>query len=123
MNIGFDIHVILPLVALLTAAVLGLRVQLPAVWTLIGLAAALFGLMPKQSGVAWGALGLFVFLGQVGAILGLPQWVLDLSPFTHTPRLPGASFDPLPLIFLTGITAALLVAGQIGFRRRDMSRA
>ncbi len=98
-------------------------VQLPAVWIMIGLAAALFGLLPKQSGVAWGFLGAFVLLGQIGSILGLPQWVLDISPFTHIPRLPGGTLEVLPLLILAGIAVSLLAAGQIGFRQRDMSRA
>jgi ABC-2 type transport system permease protein len=98
-------------------------VQLPAVWVMVGVAAALFGLFPKQSGFTWGFLGVVVLLGQIGALLELPQWALNLSPFTHVPRLPGEDFSMLPLFIMTGLAAALIALGLYGFRRRDLVRA
>ncbi|GII95890.1 ABC transporter permease [Sinosporangium siamense] len=94
--------------------------QLPAVWTLAALAIALFGLAPRLVGVSWAALAVFLLFGQVGAVLDLPQPLLDLSPFSHLPKLPGGEVSALPLVVLTAVAAALTAAGLYGFRRRDV---
>lgn len=95
-------------------------VQLPAVWVLGALAVGLFGLRPRLAPAAWAALGVCVFLGQVGALLELSQWALDVSPFTHIPRVPAATLAVAPLVWLVGIAVAFTVAGFAGFRRRDV---
>jgi polyether ionophore transport system permease protein len=95
-------------------------VQLPAVWVLTGITVAVFGLAPGLIMAGWGALVLFLVLGQLGSVLGLPQWMMDLSPFTHSPKLPGGTLSATPLVMLTVIAAALLTAGLWGFRRRDI---
>ena len=95
-------------------------VQVPAVWVLAGIAAALFGLLPRLTSLAWAALVVFLLLGQLGSLFQLSQWALDISPFTHLPRLPGGTFTATPLVWLVAITVALTAAGLVGFRRRDV---
>ncbi len=95
-------------------------VQLPAVWVLTGIAVAVFGLAPMLVMAGWGALVLFVVLGQLGSILGLPEWMMDISPFSHSPQLPGGDVTATPLILLTAIAAVLVVTGLSAFRRRDI---
>jgi polyether ionophore transport system permease protein len=56
----------------------------------------------------------------VGAILGLDQAILDISPFAHVPKLPGHAFTAMPLVWLTIVAAALGIAGLAGLRRRDI---
>ncbi|WP_326829305.1 ABC transporter permease [Streptosporangium sp. NBC_01810] len=94
--------------------------QLPAVWIFSGLALALFGLLPRLVAAAWAVLALFLLFGQVGALLELPQVLLDLSPFSHLPTLPGGEVSATPLAAMTAIAAALAIAGLYGFRRRDV---
>lgn len=95
-------------------------VQLPAVWVLGALAVGLFGLLPRLAPAAWAALAACVLLGQIGAILQLSQWALDVSPFTHIPKVPAAPLAVTPLAWLVAVAAALAVAGFAGFRRRDV---
>lgn len=85
-----------------------------------GIAVAAFGLAPKQIVIGWIALVGFVVLGEFGALFSLNQVVMDISPFAHTPRLPGGEFSLVPVVALTVIAAALMVAGLGGFRRRDV---
>ncbi|MEU2613084.1 ABC transporter permease [Micromonospora sp. NPDC007271] len=93
--------------------------QVPAAWVLAGLAVLLYGLLPRLASVAWAALAVCVLLGQLGAVLELSQWLLDLSPFTHTPQVLRDSWSPTPLWTLTVLALALAAAGLTAFRRRD----
>ena len=94
--------------------------QLPAVWVIIGLAVTLFGLAPKLSTAAWAIAGLALLLSLFGPVLDLPQVLLDVSPFSHVPKLPAAEFAATPLVWLTGVAVVALVAGLMGWRRRDV---
>ena len=94
-------------------------VQLPAVWLLSAVTVLLFGLAPRFTPVAWGVLVGFVALYLVGSLAGFPQWVLDLEPFSHVPRV-GADFTAMPLLWLLAIDAALIIVGILAFRRRDL---
>ncbi len=95
-------------------------VQLPAVWVLTGITVLVFGFAPELIMAGWGALVLFLLLGQLGPLFELPQWAMDISPFTHTPQLPGGELTATPLVSLTLVAAALVAAGLAGFRRRDI---
>ncbi|HTJ32339.1 MAG TPA: ABC transporter permease [Dactylosporangium sp.] len=95
-------------------------VQLPAAWVLAGFGMALIGLLPRLSTLTWAALILSVLLVELGALFGLNQYVLDIVPFAHVPKLPGAAFSVTPLLWLTAVAVALGAAGLFGLRRRDM---
>lgn len=92
----------------------------PAVWVVVGVAVALFGLVPRAAPAAWGVLGACFLLLYLGPLLSLPDWVKDLSPYSHIPLLPAADLTVAPLIVLTAIAAGLTAVGLIGFRRRDV---
>jgi ABC-2 type transport system permease protein len=55
-----------------------------------------------------------------GPLLRLPQRVLDISPFTHVPKLPGATVHAAPLLWLTLAAAILVAAGLAARRQRDI---
>lgn len=94
-------------------------VQLPAVWLGSAVTIALWGLAPRFAPVAWGVLIGFIALYLIGSLAGFGQWVLDLEPFAHVPRV-GAGFTAVPLLWLTTIDAALITLGAMAFRRRDL---
>jgi ABC-2 type transport system permease protein len=96
-------------------------VQLPAVWVLAGITVALFGLAPRIAVAAWGVLGMCLLLGQLGPLLKLKQWTMDISPFTHVPKLPGGPMRTMPVVWLVVVAGLLIAAGLVGFRRRDLS--
>jgi putative exporter of polyketide antibiotics len=98
----------------------GALVQLPAVLVLSGIAMALFGLLPRFSPLSWAALAVAAFLVLFGPLLRLSQGILDLAPFSHIPKVPGAAVSATPLAWLLVIAAALAAAGLAGFRRRDL---
>jgi ABC-2 type transport system permease protein len=101
----------------------GALVQLPAVLVLSGIAMALFGLLPRLAPVSWAALAVFGFLVLLGPLMQLNQWVLDIAPFSHIPKVPGGQVVATPLVWLLAVTALLVAAGLAGFRRRDLFSA
>ncbi|MEV6897087.1 ABC transporter permease [Amycolatopsis sp. NPDC051372] len=95
-------------------------VQVPATWVIVSVCTLLFGLLPRFTGLAWaaGALGLLISL--FGPVVNAPQAVLDVSPFQHPPKLPGAAFTATPIVWLLGVAVVCLVVGLFGWRRRDV---
>ncbi|MEV7093246.1 ABC transporter permease [Amycolatopsis sp. NPDC051045] len=98
----------------------GMLVQLPAAWVVVALAVTIFGLLPAFSAAAWAAGALALLLSLFGPILNLPQVVLDVSPFQHPPKLPGQEFTATPLGWLLAVAVVALVAGLVGWKRRDV---
>ncbi|QGN48425.1 anibiotic ABC transporter [Micromonospora sp. WMMC415] len=95
--------------------------RLPALLVVAGVVTALLGLAPRWSvALSWAVLMAFLLLGQLGAVLDLPQAVLNLSPYTHVPSVPAVDLSVPPLAVLTGVGALLLTAGLAGFRHRDV---
>ncbi|MDQ7907810.1 anibiotic ABC transporter [Phytohabitans sp. ZYX-F-186] len=96
--------------------------QLPAALVLVGFTVVAFGLLPRLTiGLAWAAYTICLIVGQLGELLGLPQWARDISPFTHVPAVPAATATAAPLIALSAVAVALGAAGLALFRRRDLA--
>ncbi|WP_128817729.1 ABC transporter permease [Streptomyces sp. S063] len=92
----------------------------PALWVTAGVAVVLFGWCPRAASAAW-VVPVYAFLvGYLGAILRFPDWMNDLSPFGHVPRLPAAEMSWTPVLVLTAVAAGLVLSGLAGFRRRDL---
>lgn len=102
-------------------AVAGLA-QLPGILVVAAVVLALVGLVPRWSGpLSWLVLVLTLLLGPMFApALGLPAWLQDLSPFTHTPKVPAGALDPAPLVLLLAVAVTLGAAGLAATRRRSL---
>ncbi|WP_026690247.1 ABC transporter permease [Alteribacter aurantiacus] len=98
-----------------------LVVYVPAIFILIGLGAFFIGLFPKWTGVVWGYLGYSFFVVYLGAILQLPEWLGQLSPFGHVPQVPVEDMNVFALVILFMVALVLSVGGFIGYRRRDLA--
>ncbi len=96
-------------------------VQLPAVLILAGAVVLLFGAAPRAVVAgAWTLLGFSLLLGLFGPALQIPGWAMDVSPFTHLPKLPGGAVDGWSLLALSLLAVALGAGGMVGFARRDV---
>jgi ABC-2 type transport system permease protein len=96
-------------------------VQLPAALCLAGVACLVVGLRPQWSvGAGWGAVGVVALIELIGPSVRLYQGVLDISPFTHAPKLPGGTVGATPLVWLCAAALALAAAGVAGLRHRDI---
>jgi ABC-2 type transport system permease protein len=68
-------------------------------------------------------LAVCLIFGFLGPLLGLPQAVRDLSPFTHVPPVPAADVTATPLISLAVIALGVGAVGVVLFRRRDLTNS
>ncbi|MDX3686862.1 ABC transporter permease [Streptomyces sp. AK04-4c] len=92
----------------------------PALWVTTGVAAVLFGWLPRAAQAAW-AVPVYAFVaGYLGPLLRFPGWTKNVSPFGHVPQLPSAEMNWTPSAVLTLVAAGLLWLGLEGFRRRDL---
>jgi ABC-2 type transport system permease protein len=95
-------------------------VQLPAVWVLAAVAVLLVGAVPRWAVASWAALVLCLLVGFIGSGVELNHWLVDVSPFTHVPRLPGAAWSTTPVALLLAAALLLSAAGLTALRRRDI---
>ncbi|GAA4426448.1 exporter of polyketide antibiotics [Georgenia halophila] len=94
---------------------------LPAVALTAAVAVALYGLVPRAAGLAWILVVWAFFAMYFGDLLDLPEWARAVSPFHHVPLVPNEDYDAAPLLVMSGVAAALVAAGFVGFRRRDVT--
>ncbi|HET6634607.1 MAG TPA: ABC transporter permease [Streptomyces sp.] len=92
----------------------------PALWVTAGVALTLYGWVPRATAAAWIVPVYGFVVGYLGEILRFPDWLKDLSPYGHVPRLPAADVSWPPLLVLTAVAAALTAFGLAGLRRRDL---
>jgi ABC-2 type transport system permease protein len=92
----------------------------PALWVTIGVTVVLFGVLPRAISLAWVVVGYSFVVVYLGGMLQFPDWMNNLSPFGHVPQLPAEEFALAPIVVLTGIAAALVIAGLTAFDRRGL---
>ena len=96
--------------------------QAPAALLILVSAALLFAVVPRLStGLSWGVLLTAAFIGEFGELFGLPDWLLTLSPFTHTPTIGAADVDWSGAWWMLGLALAGAVLAGAGIRRRDLA--
>ncbi|WP_067865536.1 ABC transporter permease [Nocardia shimofusensis] len=95
-------------------------VYVPAVWVVVGVAVLGFGLVPRFGAVlAWAFFAYCVVSVLFADAFDLPSWFDEISPWAHTPQAPLESVSVTSAVALLAIAAGLVVAGAVGFRRRD----
>lgn len=97
-------------------------VHAPALLSFAAFVIFIFGILPGQAmAVGWASFAVCYLIAQFGVVLKLPQKLLDLSPFAHTPAIPLEKIQYRPLITLTAVALVLIIAGLVAFRRRDIT--
>ncbi|HSR86936.1 MAG TPA: ABC transporter permease, partial [Streptosporangiaceae bacterium] len=95
--------------------------RLPAAMMLPAVAVLLFGLLPWEStALAWTAAALSGIIAVFGPPLQWASWIMDISPFTHAPKLPGGPLPLQPLMWLCGVELMIGTVGLVALRRRDV---
>jgi len=93
----------------------------PASLLFLGLAALAFATVPRATaGIAYGLVAVAFLWYLFGALLGAPQWTLDLSPFQHVAPVPAQPFKVPEALAMVAIGVAASLAALAAFRRRDV---
>jgi ABC-2 type transport system permease protein len=97
---------------------------LPVALLFLGVSALLYAVVPRaSSGASYGLLALLYLWQLIGALVGVPRWLADATPFAHVGLVPAAAFQGLAA---GAMVAVGLAAGGLAialFRRRDLSGA
>ncbi|MEE3849272.1 ABC transporter permease [Gordonia sp. LSe1-13] len=94
--------------------------QIPAVLVVVTLAIALYAIRPALAHLGWMVVIGSLLLGPLSGMFDLPQWVSDLSPFTHTPLVPVDPIQWTPIVVMLCVAAAFVTIGWARFRRRQI---
>jgi len=95
-----------------------IAVFLPAGAVFVTLTALAFSVLPRATiALGWGMLALGLVLGQFGDLIGLPEWLQDVSPFRHVPAVPMEAVEPWALV-LPGLAAAAFAGAAFVLLRR-----
>lgn len=98
-------------------------VSAPATVLVAAVPLALVGVLPRwASVVSWLVIVWCLLAGYFGAVIGLPDWLQQTSPFGHLPLWPAQPLTLAPLLVLTLGTVALVLVAVAGISRRDMPR-
>ena len=101
----------------------GLRATLnplPAVLVLASVAVLLLGVRPRLTvSLSASAAAVAYLLPSLGSALSWPQWLLDLSPFSHLALVPAEGYALQSGLVMLGVAALLMGIGVRAFARRD----
>lgn len=95
-------------------------VYLPAIWTMIGLAVLLVGSLPRFTSFAWLYLVYSFVVVYLGGLLQFPNWMSNLSPYGHIPKLPVQEMNYMSISVLLIIAIVFTITGFISYNRRDI---
>lgn len=98
--------------------------QLPAALLYLTVLALVFVALPGWTiGLGWTLLGLGTVFGMFGGLVGLPEWIRDLSPFTHSPVPIGTSTDWSGGVWMLCIAIVVAILATMGMKRRELNTA
>lgn len=96
--------------------------QLPACLVFLGLTLLVFVFAPPATiPMGWTVLGLAAIIGIWGPLLQMPEWVINLSPFTHSPVPAGEGADWTGGFWMLGVGIAAGFAAIAAMNRRELA--
>src|SRR5699024_425795 len=93
----------------------------PSVLFFTGLSALIIGWVPSASKLVYVYLAYSFMLSYFGGVVDFPDWFLKTAIQSWLPRMPVDDFDFPVFMTITAISIILIIAGYIGYKRRDMS--
>jgi ABC-2 type transport system permease protein len=97
---------------------------LPASLLFLGIAALAYAIAPRASaGISYGLVGVAFLWDLVGSLLGVPTWLVKLTPFAHIGFVPAQPFRAGDAVGMLAIGLLAALAALEIFRRRDLLAA
>jgi ABC-2 type transport system permease protein len=97
--------------------------RIPAAWVVVGLAVTIWGFWPRLTWLVWLLFVGFLVMGEFGVLWDLPESVRNLSPFAHSPVVPGPDPQYLGVPVMLVLAGGLVALGIARFARRDVVSA
>ena len=93
----------------------------PVALLFLGLAALAYAIVPRAGvGIAYGLVTVAFLWQLVGALLGAPKWLVQLTPFAHVGLVPAQPFRVNAALVMLALAALGCAAALWVFRRRDL---
>jgi ABC-2 type transport system permease protein len=93
----------------------------PIMLAFAGLYVLLFGLVPRLAGtIVWTYFGFMAFSTWIGPMVGFPEWLMNLSVIKHFASAPASDIQIMPVVVVSVVGVALLTAGTIAWRQRNL---
>jgi ABC-2 type transport system permease protein len=94
---------------------------LPVALLFLGVATLAYALVPRaSSGIAYGLVAIAFLWYLFGSLIGVPEWVIDATPFKHVAAMPVESFGAAAAAIMIAIGLLAAAAGVARFERRDV---
>ncbi|HEX7717471.1 MAG TPA: hypothetical protein VF416_09300, partial [Marmoricola sp.] len=84
------------------------------------LARLVYGVASRWATLAWLTVVYCFVIVMFGQLLHFPQWVIDVSPFSHLASVPAVPMSWGPFLLVLGIAVAMSGGGLLAFRHRDV---
>jgi ABC-2 type transport system permease protein len=93
----------------------------PVALLFLGVAALAFALAPRAgAGIAYGLVTVAFLWQLVGPLLGVPKWLVELTPFAHIGLVPTQAFRVSDALAMAALGVLGCGAALVAFRRRDL---
>lgn len=97
---------------------------LPVSLLFLGIFALVYSQVPRaSSAVSYTVVSLAFLWYLVGALVGAPRWLLDITPFEHIGLVPAQSFRITAALVMVAVGVAATALSLRVFRRRDLLSA
>ncbi len=95
---------------------------LPVALLFLGVAALAYAVVPRASaGIAYTLVAVAFLWDLVGSLVGVPKWLVELTPFQHVGLVPTQAFRGQAAAIMVGIGVLAALAALAVFRRRDLT--
>ncbi len=88
----------------------------------LGIAALAYALVPRASaGIAYGLVTVAFLWYLVGALLGVPKWLVEVTPFAQVGLVPAQHFKLLAAAIMLALAGVACAGSLWAFARRDLA--